>query len=93
MKTYGSDLLLRILYLYGKTNLGFPIVHTTRGYAPSSRARGRGRGARRAARRAPRRALRQRAAELKGSIGEGPNQTNYSDRSSVKILAKFRNFR
>ena len=23
---------------------------------------------------------------LKGSIGEGPNQTNYSDRSSVRIL-------
>ena len=34
-----------------------------------------------------------REPELKGSIGEGPNQTNYSDRSSVKILAKFRNFR
>ena len=32
-------------------------------------------------------------AELKGSIGEGPNQTNYSDQSSVKILSKFRNFR
>ena len=31
--------------------------------------------------------------ELKGSVGEGPNQTNYSDRSSVRILAKFRNFR
>ena len=31
--------------------------------------------------------------ELKGSIGEGPNQTNYSDQSSVRILAKFRNFR
>ena len=30
--------------------------------------------------------------ELKGSIGEGPNQTNYSDRSSVRILAKFNNF-
>ena len=29
--------------------------------------------------------------ELKGSIGEGPNQTNYSDRSSVRILSKFRN--
>ena len=24
--------------------------------------------------------------ELKGSIGEGPNQTNFSDRSSVRIL-------
>ena len=24
--------------------------------------------------------------ELKGSIGEGPNQANYSDRSSVRIL-------
>ena len=30
---------------------------------------------------------------LKGSVGEGPNQTNYSDRSSVRILAKLRNFR
>ena len=30
--------------------------------------------------------------ELKGSVGEGPNQTNYSDRSSVRILSKFRNF-
>ena len=29
------------------------------------------------------------AAELKGSVGEGPNQTNYSDRSSVRILSKF----
>ena len=26
--------------------------------------------------------------ELKGSVGEGPNQTNYSDRSSVRILSK-----
>ena len=32
------------------------------------------------------------SAELKGSIGEGPNQTDYSDQSSVRILAKFRNF-
>ena len=24
--------------------------------------------------------------KLKGSVGEGPNQTNYSDRSSVRIL-------
>ena len=24
--------------------------------------------------------------ELKGSVGEGPNQTNYSDRSSIRIL-------
>ena len=32
-------------------------------------------------------------AKLKGSVGEGPNQTNYSDLSSVKILSKFRNFR
>ena len=38
--------------------------------------------------------------ELKGSVGEGPNQTNHSDRSSVrilgiqrKLLSKFRNFR
>ena len=30
---------------------------------------------------------------LKGSVGEGPNQTNYSDQSSVKILSKFGNFR
>ena len=29
---------------------------------------------------------------LKGSIGEGPNHSNFSDQSSVKILAKFRNF-
>ena len=31
--------------------------------------------------------------ELNGSVGEGSNQTNYSDRNSVRILAKFRNFR
>ena len=31
--------------------------------------------------------------ELKGSIGEGPNHSNFSDQSSVKILAKFGNFR
>ena len=31
--------------------------------------------------------------ELKGSIGDGPNHSNLSDQSSVKILAKFRNFR
>ena len=31
-------------------------------------------------------APRQRAPGLNGSIGEGPNQTNYSDRSSVRIL-------
>ena len=30
--------------------------------------------------------------ELKGSIGEGPNHSNFSDQSSVKILAKFKNF-
>ena len=35
----------------------------------------------------------QSGAELKGSVGEEPNQTNYSDRSSVRILAKFKNFR
>ena len=34
----------------------------------------------------------QSALELKGSVGEGPNQTNFSDQSSVRILAKFRNF-
>ena len=32
-------------------------------------------------------------AELKGSIGEGPDHSNFSDRSSVRILSKFRNFR
>ena len=32
-------------------------------------------------------------AGLKGSVGDGPNQTNYSDQSLVRILAKFRNFR
>ena len=37
--------------------------------------------------------LRQLRPELKGSVGEGPNQTNYSDQSSVKIVAKLRNFR
>ena len=36
--------------------------------------------------------------KLKGSIGEGPNHSNFSDRSSVRILgieilSKFRNFR
>ena len=31
-------------------------------------------------------------AELKGSIGEGPNHSNFSDRS-VRILSTFRNFR
>ena len=29
--------------------------------------------------------------KLKGSVGEGPKQTNYSDLSSVRILSKFRN--
>ena len=29
---------------------------------------------------------------LKGSIGEGPNHSNFSDRSSVRTLSKFRNF-
>ena len=33
------------------------------------------------------------APELKGSVGEGPNQTNYSDQSLIRILAKFKNFR
>ena len=33
------------------------------------------------------------SAELKGSIGEGPNHSNFSHQSSVKILSKFRNFR
>ena len=32
-------------------------------------------------------------AELKGSIGEGPNHSNFSDQSSVRILSKFKNFR
>ena len=31
--------------------------------------------------------------KLKDSIGEGPNHSNFSDRSSVSILSKFRNFR
>ena len=30
-------------------------------------------------------------AELKGSIGEGPNHSNFSDRTSVIILSKLRN--
>ena len=34
-----------------------------------------------------------RSPELKGSIGEVPNHSNFSDRSSVKILSKFRGFR
>ena len=29
---------------------------------------------------------------LKGSVGEGPNHSNFSDRSSVRIRSKFRNF-
>ena len=33
------------------------------------------------------------AAKLKGSIGEGPNHSNFSHQSLVKILSKFRNFR
>ena len=43
--------------------------------------------------RAPVRNPAPRQPELKGSVGEGPNQTNYSNRSSVRFLAKFRNFR
>ena len=34
----------------------------------------------------------QPSSELKGSIGEAPNHSNFSDRSSVGILSKFRNF-
>ena len=30
--------------------------------------------------------------ELKGSIGEGPNHSNYSDQSSVNFVSEFRNF-
>ena len=30
--------------------------------------------------------------KLKGSIGEGPNHSNYSDQSSVKILSELRWF-
>ena len=30
---------------------------------------------------------------LKGSIGEGPNHSNFSQQSSVRIRSKFRNFR
>ena len=33
------------------------------------------------------------ASELKGSIGEGSNHSNFSGRSSVRILSKLRNFR
>ena len=36
---------------------------------------------------------RQLDAKLKGSIGEGPKHSNFSDQSSNKILAKFRNVR
>ena len=32
------------------------------------------------------------APELKGSIGEGLNHSNFSDQSSHSILSKFRNF-
>ena len=31
--------------------------------------------------------------ELKGSIGEGPNHSNFSHQSSVKILSKFNTIR
>ena len=31
--------------------------------------------------------------ELKGSIGEGSNHSNFSHQSSVRILAKIKNFR
>ena len=31
--------------------------------------------------------------ELKGSIGEGSNHSNFSHQSSVKFLSKFRNCR
>ena len=31
-----------------------------------------------------------REPELKGSIGEGPNHSNFSDQSSVKIVSEFR---
>ena len=39
------------------------------------------------------RVVHRREPKLKGSIGEGPNHSNFSDRSSVRILSKFRNFR
>ena len=39
-----------------------------------------------------RRGVDRRTADLKDSIGQGPNQTNNSDQSSVRILPKFRNF-
>ena len=32
------------------------------------------------------------APKLQGSVGEGPNQTNYSNRGSVRICSEFRNF-
>ena len=31
---------------------------------------------------------RSKPVQVKGSVGEGPNQTNYSDQSSARILAK-----
>ena len=32
------------------------------------------------------------APELKGSIGEGPNHSNFSHQSSVNVVLEFRNF-
>ena len=59
--------------------------------APRSARRGRAEKTPRAARRpsawpARRRRGLPRSAELKGSIGGGPNHSNFSDRSSVRIL-------
>ena len=60
--------------------------------APKISTRGRSGSIRSAARGAGRDDDPEEEPELKGSVGEGPNQTNYSDQSSVEIFAKFRNF-
>ena len=54
-----------------------------RHYAPAARHRRPGRTCRSSA---------WSAAKLKGSIGEGPNHSNFSDQSTVKIVSDFRIF-
>ena len=71
------------------SKISHPLVRRVRGVAEEEGAAARAAAGPRAAPAEPP----GRAPELKGSVGEGPNQTNYSDRSSVRILAKFRNFR
>ena len=63
------------------------------GPAPTLRARPRAVAVLRAPPRRPPRPPAACAAWLKGSIGEGPNHSNYSDQSSVRIRSKFRNLR